>query len=84
MTLNPKVAFLVLGLLVGALLGYMTRPKAAEIKIGDASIEVHDNRVSMGSSPESMTAGQSRHTIEYTLAGGIIGLLIGFAAERRR
>lgn len=83
MTLNAKVALLLLGLLIGGAVGYLTRPQAAEIKIGGASIEFSDNKVSTGSSG-SLTSGQGRHIAVYALVGGVIGLLIGFATDRRR
>ena len=83
MTLNPKVALLVLGLLIGAVAGYLTRPEAAEIKIGGASIEFQNNQVSTSSSGGSLTSGQSQHILLYALVGGVIGLIVGFAADRR-
>ena len=83
MTLNSKVALLLLGLLVGGVVGYVTRPESAEIKIGGTSIEFSDNKVSTGSAG-SLTSGQGQHIALYTVIGGIIGLLAGFAADRRR
>lgn len=82
MSLNPKVALLLLGLVLGAVVGYLTRPEAAEIKIGGASIEFSNNKVSTGSS-DSLTSGQSQHIVSYAAIGGIIGLLAGFAVGRR-
>ena len=80
---NTKVALLLLGLLVGAVIGYLTRPEAAEIRLGGTTIEFQNNQVSAGFS-NGITSGQGRHILLYTLAGGIIGLLAGFAADRRR
>jgi hypothetical protein len=38
------LAFLVIGLLIGGLAGYMTRPEeTAEIKLGPLSVEVRNN-----------------------------------------
>lgn len=85
MSLNPKVALLLLGLLIGGVVGYLTRPEAAEIKIGGASIEFQNNQVSAhAGSSSSLTTGQSQHILTYALFGGVIGLLAGFAADRRR
>jgi len=81
--LNSKVALLLLGLLIGAVVGYLTRPVAAEIRLGGTSITFQNNQVSAGRS-DSMTSGQSQHILFYTLAGGVLGLLAGFAADRRR
>ena len=83
MTPNPKAALLLLGLLVGAVAGYLTRPESAEIRLGGTTIELQNDQVAAGPS-NGITGGQSRHILLYTLAGGIIGLLAGFAADRRR
>ncbi len=80
---NTKVVLLLLGLLVGGVAGYVTRPEAAEIRLGGTTIEFQNNQVSAGSD-NGITGGQSRHILLYTLAGGILGLLAGFAADRRR
>lgn len=83
MTLNPKVALLVLGLLVGAVAGILTRPQTAEIRIGGTSIEFQNNQVSAGSS-SGITGVAEKHILLYTLVGGVVGLLAGFAIDRRR
>lgn len=82
MRANAKVALLLLGLLAGGVAGYLTRPEAAEIKLGGASIEFSDNKVSAGSS-DSLTTGQTQHIAVYAFIGGVIGLLAGLAADRR-
>ena len=82
MALNSKVALLLLGLLVGGAAGYLTRPESAEIKIGGTSIEFSNNKVSTGSSG-SLTSGQTQHIALYAVIGGVIGLLAGFAVDRR-
>ena len=83
MRLNSKVALLLLGLLIGAVVGYVTRPQAAEIRLGGTSIEFQNNQVLAGPAG-GMTSGQSQHILLYTIAGGVLGLLAGFAADRRR
>ncbi len=80
--LNAKVALLLLGLVVGGAAGYVTRPQAAEIHIGGASIEFQNNQVSTGESG-SLTSGQMQHVLLYAISGGVIGLLAGFAVDRR-
>lgn len=82
MALNSKVALLLLGLLIGSVVGYLTRPDTAEIKIGGTSIEFSNNQVSTGSSA-SLASGRSRHMFLYAAAGGVIGLLVGFAGDGR-
>jgi F0F1-type ATP synthase assembly protein I len=72
---NPLVAFLVAGLLIGALAGYLTRPETAEIRVGPISVEVRGNNVARGG---EMTRSQFEHIAVVALIGGIIGLGIGF------
>ena len=76
------VAFLVVGLLIGALSGYLTRPESAEIKLGPLSIEVKGNQVAHDNGP--LTSSQVQHIAIITLIGGVIGLGVGFAAGRSR
>ena len=75
---NPLVAFLVVGLLIGALSGYLTRPEMAEIRMGPISIEVRGDNVARGG---EITSGQMKHIAFITLIGGIIGLGFGFAVK---
>ncbi len=75
------VAFLVVGLLIGALAGYLTRPESAEIKLGPLNIEVKGDRVAKGSGP--LTSSQVQHIALITLIGGVIGLGFGFVSTRR-
>jgi hypothetical protein len=76
---NTLTAFLVVGLLIGALAGYLTRPETAEIKLGPLSVEVRGNQAARGSGP--VTSGQVEHIAIITLIGGIIGLGFGFAVK---
>ena len=79
---SNHVAFLVVGLLIGALSGYLTRPASAEIKLGPLSIEVKGNQIAHDNGP--LTSSQVQHVAIITLIGGIIGLGVGFAAGRSR
>ena len=76
------VVFTVVGLLVGALAGYLTRPQSAEIKLGPVSIEVTGDRAARGGGP--MTSSQMQHVAIITLIGGAIGLGLAFATGRGR
>jgi hypothetical protein len=75
------LAFTVVGLLVGALAGYLTRPETAEIKLGPLSIEVKGDRPAQGGGP--ITSGQMQHIALITLIGGVIGAGLGFVARKR-
>ena len=76
------IVFLIIGLLVGALSGYMTRPESAEIKLGPLSIEVKGNQVAHDNGP--LTSSQVQHIAIITLIGGVIGMGVGFAVGRNR
>jgi hypothetical protein len=79
---NPLVAFVIVGLLIGALAGYLTRPESAEIKFGPLSIEVKGNQVARDNGP--LTSSQMQHIAIIALIGGGIGLALGFASGRGR
>ena len=74
------IAFTVVGLLIGALAGYMTRPESAEIKFGPLSIEVKGNQVARDNGP--LTSSQVQHIAIIAAIGGVIGLVLGFATGR--
>jgi hypothetical protein len=79
---NSMVVFLLIGLLVGALAGYMTRPESAEIRIGPLQIEVTGKGIA--SRNDSLTSSQVQHIALITLIGGVIGLGLGYAVDRGR
>ena len=76
------VVFTVVGLLVGALAGYLTRPESAEIRLGPLNIQVTGDRAARGGGP--MTSDQMQHVAIITLIGGAIGLGLAFATGRGR
>jgi len=81
--LNSKIGLLLVGLVVGALAGYLTRPQAAEIRIGDFSLEVQGDRPA-GTSGGSLTTGQMQHIGIFAVIGAALGLGAGFLAGRGR
>ncbi|MGB9041134.1 MAG: hypothetical protein WCC81_01530 [Pseudolabrys sp.] len=76
------IAFLLIGLVIGGLAGYMTRPETAEIRLGPLSLEVRSDEVARGGGP--LTSSQVQHIAIMTVLGGIIGLGVGFAVGKRR
>ncbi len=76
------ITFLLIGLVIGGLAGYMTRPETTEIKLGPLSLEVRSNEVARGGGP--LTSSQVQHIAIMTALGGIIGLGVGFAIGTRR
>ena len=81
--MNAKVVLLLVGLVVGGLAGYLTRPEAAEIKIGSFSLEVQGDSPA-GTRGGSLTTGQMQHISIFAVIGAVLGLGIGFVADRRR
>jgi hypothetical protein len=76
---NPKVLFLVLGIVAGGLIGYLTRPESAEIRIGPLNIEVTGKGIAR--QDDTLTSSQSRHIGLFALIGGLLGLGFGFAVD---
>lgn len=76
------IAFLLIGLVIGGLAGYMTRPESTEIKLGPLSLELRSDEVARGGGP--LTSSQVQHIAIMTAIGGIIGLGVGFAVGKRR
>jgi hypothetical protein len=76
---NALVVFLVVGLLIGAISGYLTRRESAEIRLGPISVEVSGGQVARGGGP--LTSSQIQHIAIITLIGGVIGLVLGFAVK---
>lgn len=81
--MNAKIVLLIVGLVVGGLAGYLTRPEAAEIKIGSFSLEVHGDAPA-GTRGGSLTSGQMQHIGIFAVIGAVLGLGAGFVADRRR
>lgn len=79
--MDVKVILLLIGIGVGGVAGYLTRPASAEIKLGPLSIEVESDRRAEGDGP--LTSGQWQHIAIFTVIGGIIGLGAGFVVGRR-
>ena len=82
--MNLKVVLLLAGLLIGGLVGYLTRPEAAQINLGPLKIEVQSDRTASPRSGGAMTTGQWQHVGAFALGGAVLGLLAGFVADRRR
>jgi hypothetical protein len=76
---NPLVVFLVIGLFVGAVAGYLTRPESAEIRLGPVNIEVTGNQVARGGG--TLTGSQLRYIAMVTLIGGALGLALGYGIK---
>ena len=82
--MNLKVLLLLAGLVIGGLAGYLTRPDAAEIRAGGVSIEIQTGGTAPAGAGGGVTTGQWQHIGIFAVGGAILGLLAGFALDRRR
>ena len=80
MRANATVTYAVIGLLIGALAGYLTRPESAEIKIGPVQVEVTGKGIDRGGG--DLTSSQTQHVMIVGLIGGLIGAGFGFMVDR--
>ena len=76
------ITFLLVGLVIGGLAGYLTRPESTEVKLGPLSFEVRSDEVARGGGP--LTSSQVQHIAIMMAIGGVIGLGVGFAAGKRK
>ncbi len=79
--MNSKAMLLVLGLLAGALAGYVTRPESAEINIGPLNIEITGDQPARGGG--EITSDQWQHIGIFAAIGAILGLGAGIVVGRR-
>jgi len=75
--MNAKVILLVVGLIVGGLAGWLTRPDTAEIKVGPLSVEVKEQG-------GPMTYDQKQHVAIFAVLGAVVGFGIGFVVDQRK
>ena len=91
-----KVILLIVGLVIGAAAGWFTAPKAVDVDVGGVSLEVvgngggamvsadRKNGVEVSIGKRSMLDDRNTRTAIFAAIGGVIGLIIGFVADRRR
>ena len=79
---DPKIVLLLIGLLVGALIGYVSRPESAEIKIGPLNIQVTGPGTAQGGG--ELTTAQLQHVALIALIGAALGFGVGFVVELRK
>lgn len=94
--MNGKVLLLLVGLVVGGLIGWLTAPKTEVIKVGPLSVEVtqgkgeggsvtatgNDGKVQVGN-PSPLNDRNTR-TLIFAIAGGILGFGAGFVIDQRK
>jgi hypothetical protein len=80
--MNNKIALLLVGLVIGGLVGFLTRPQATEIKLGPLSMEVQTDQTAAPG--DTVTSGQWERIAIFSAIGALAGLGIGFVVARRR
>jgi hypothetical protein len=79
---DPKIVLLLIGALVGGLIGYLSRPESADIKIGPLSIQVTGPGAAGGGG--ELTTAQLQHIGLIALIGAAVGFGAGYVVERRK
>lgn len=81
--MNSRVLLLIVGLLAGGLVGWVTRPAATEVNLGPLHAEVQSDHPAGAQETGSLTNGQIEHIAIYTVLGGVIGALAGMLVIQR-
>lgn len=95
--MNLKVILLVVGLVIGAVAGWLTAPKSVDIQVGPVSVEVQGGSGEGGQISASGENGQiqvevgsasplndrNTRTLIFAIVGAAIGLGAGLLVERR-
>jgi hypothetical protein len=80
--MNTKIILLLIGLVVGGLVGFMTRPQSSEIKVGPIELNVQTNQTAAPGDP--VTSGQWQHIAIFAAIGALVGIGAGYAVGGRR
>jgi hypothetical protein len=78
---NTKALLLVIGLVAGALVGYVTRPQSAEINLPGLNIQITGEGRAEGGG--ALTSDQWQHIGIFAAIGALIGLGAGVIVGRR-
>ncbi len=81
--MNSRVLLLIAGVVLGALVGYLSRPTATEVNLGPLHAEVQGDHAAGTQDTGPLTNGQIEHIAIYTIVGGAIGAAAGFLVTRR-
>jgi uncharacterized membrane-anchored protein YhcB (DUF1043 family) len=77
--MNTKTTLLLLGLVVGGIIGYLTRPESSEIRIGPMNIQITGPGPAQGG---PLTSDQMQHIMLIAVLGAVVGFGLGLVAER--
>ncbi len=80
--MNNRVLLLLIGLAVGGVVGYLTRPELAEIKLGPLQMQVQTDQAA-GPGGE-VTSSQWQRIFIFAGIGAVVGFAAGMAVDRRK
>ena len=96
--MNGKVLLLLVGLVVGGLIGWLTAPATEVIRVGPLSVEVtqgkgeggsvtatgNDGKVQVQVGTPSPLNDRNTRTLIFAIVGGIVGFGAGFVMNQRK
>ena len=96
--MNNKTILLVIGLVVGGLIGWLTAPTTDVIKVGPLSVEVtqgkgeggsvtatgNDGKVQVQVGSPSPLNDRNTRTLIFAIIGGVVGVGAGFVMNQRK
>ena len=98
--MNTKVILMIVGLVVGGILGWMTAPQPDIVKLGPLSLEVtggnnsgaggtmtatgNDGQIKVQVGNPSPLDNRNQRTLIFAVIGAIVGFGAGFVADRRK
>jgi hypothetical protein len=77
--MNSKITLLLVGLVVGGIIGYLTRPESSEIRIGPMNIQITGPGPAQGG---PLTSDQVQYILLIAVLGAVVGFGLGVVAER--
>jgi uncharacterized protein YcfJ len=97
--MNTKTLLVVVGLIIGALAGWFTAPQPSTVDLGplhmkveggdngnggNATVTTGNGGINVNVSSNSPLDNQTSRTAIFAVIGGLVGLVAGFALDRRR
>jgi uncharacterized membrane protein YeaQ/YmgE (transglycosylase-associated protein family) len=96
--MNTKTLLVIVGLVIGGLAGWLTAPQPSTMQLGPLNLQVengsgngssmtatNDNgQINIKVGDSSPFSDRNSRTMIFAIIGGVIGLVVGFAMDRRR
>ena len=78
-----KALLLLVGILLGGVVGWFTKPADATFQVGPLNIEIQNTQTIDGQG-DGLTSDQLRHIGLIVALGGLVGLGLGALIDRQR